>query len=78
MNPQKAAEHVLCTLNVRSVRDPDGSTVEHARWMLDGIAFGYVQHEIAHRWLGYAQAILVLNGEVTLDEMKTINKQSVE
>ncbi len=57
-------------------RDPNGKTLAHARWMLNGISVGYIQFEKAHRWLGYAQAIIVSHGAATLDELKDINKES--
>ena len=74
MRPQQAARAILDTLSVRAERDPDGVSIEHACWMLEGLALGYIQHETAHRWLGYAQAILVTSGTNTLDEMKQVNK----
>lgn len=55
-------------------KDDRGTTIEHARWLLEGISLGYVQHKKAHRWLGYAQALLVMHGDATLDDMKKINK----
>ena len=73
MNPQNAAEKLLATIKANPIRDPNGVTIEHAYWILKGITLGYIQHEKAHRWLGYAQAILVLTGTATLDEMKLVN-----
>ncbi len=81
MNPKEAAEQILSKLTNTSVgkakRDPDGKTSEHAGWMLYGVALGYVQYEKAHRWLGYAQAILVTNNIFSLAAMKEINRGSV-
>ena len=75
MNIQKAALNVLRGLgDYTDKRDPEGKTVAHAYWMLQGIAQGYIQHEKAHRWLGYAQGIIVAWNEGTLDEMKLANK----
>ena len=78
MDPQKAAIRITARIedNWSYQRDPDGKTVEHAYWMLLGIAGGYIQGEKAHRWLGYAQGILVSEGVVELEEMKRINKIS--
>lgn len=78
MNTQQAAQKILDTLSVRPERDQHGQTIEHARWMLEGIALGYVQHDKSHRWLGYAQAILVCSDTNTLDQMKQVNKESTD
>lgn len=59
-------------------RDLDGETPEHAMWMLQGIQWGYIQGEKAHRWLGYAQAILVHTGWLTLCAAKEINRKASE
>ncbi len=61
---------------VKPEKDNSGKTVGHALWMLDGIISGYAQKEKAHRWLGYAQALLVCHDAVSLDECKIANKQS--
>ena len=57
-------------------RDIDGGSLAHASWMLHGITMGYVQHEKAHRWLGYAQALIVNHGVASLADMKEINKRA--
>ena len=61
---------------VRAERDAAGASAEHAVWMLQGIISGYVQHDKAHRWLGYAQGLLVSHGNLTLETAKRINKDS--
>ncbi len=76
MNTKNAANEILQALDTVAMWDQDGVTIEHALWMLEGIALGYIQHEKAHRWLGYAQAILVTTGTVTLEQMKRVNKES--
>ena len=77
MNIIKAAEHTLEHIKTYDVlRDPYGLTLEHAAWMLHGIIGGYIQNEKAHRWLGYAQAMLVLIKIVTLAEIKYLNKEA--
>lgn len=57
-------------------RDSKGRSVKHAIWMLCGITLGYIQDEKAHRWLGYAQGILVVQRKLTLEEMKNVNRTS--
>ena len=76
MNPQCAARTILNDYlqDVLYIRDSAGKTKEHAAWLLEGIASGYVQHEKAHRWLGYAQALLVIDKIASLDDMKAINR----
>ena len=76
MDPHAAAVEILANLpeEITVERDLDGRSSHHAAWMLQGIAFGYIQHDKAQRWLGYAQGILVANGVVTLTAMKRVNK----
>lgn len=57
-------------------RHPGGMGANHAMWMLEGIRLGYVQYEQAHRWLGYAQAVLLHSDHLGLDIIKQINKES--
>lgn len=48
----------------------------HIQWMLDGIILGYIQHEKAHRWLGWAQAAICIHQEIELSELKKVNHLS--
>lgn len=57
-------------------QDPKGTSIGHAKWMLNEIRTLRIQGEKAHRWLGWAQAILALGHYATLDEMKEINKNA--
>lgn len=80
MNTQTAAVRLLEKLAVPALniarRNPEAKGVPHAVWMLEGIADGYVQYEKAHRWLGYAQALLVCDGILTVYQAKEINRTS--
>ena len=78
MRTDEAAEKTIAALKGQytSQRDQECKTKDHALWMLDGISMGYVQHEKAHRWLGYAQGLLVAHGEINLEEAKLINKEA--
>ena len=78
MNLEEAAEDTLEAVRgkLSAMRYEDGNSGAHACWMLEGIRDGYVQHEKGHRWLGYAQGLLVAFGELTLDEAKRINKRA--
>ena len=78
MDIQLAAERTLEMVEPEGPsRDDDGRTVAHAIWMLQGIVEGYIQYEKAHRWLGYAQAILVVAGRAELGQMKHANRTPV-
>ncbi len=57
-------------------RDDAGKTKKHAMWMLRGIMEGYIQHEKAHRWLGYAQGMLVCQGALILEDVECINREA--
>ncbi len=79
MNTKIAAEKILQKLSATSVgkaRRSEGKSSEHAAWMLYGVALDYVQDEKAHRWLGYAQGLLVSNGIFSLEAMKKINHEA--
>lgn len=87
MNVQKAAASSLVLIqefwsieNRRTVPAPYFDRKEnslcHAEWMLKGIVEGYIQHEKAHRWLGWAQCLISVYGLASLDELKDINKLS--
>lgn len=79
MNTERAAELMLDEVRDKPCcagRSENGDTADHACWMLEGIRDGYIQHEKAHRWLGYAQGLLVSHGLLTLDRAKWINKLS--
>ena len=74
MNIKQAAARTRDAVGIPSEQDPlKGATKEHAVWMLSGIVLGYIQHEKAHRWLGYAQALLVAHSVLSLDQCKQMN-----
>lgn len=83
MITQKAAERILklfegsVTLDQNAPKqDTRGKTLAHAFWMLEGIASGYISGRKSHRWLGYAQALLVTHDAQALHQCKAINKES--
>ena len=56
--------------------EPD--SFEHVKWMLQGIADGYITGEKAHRWLGWAQAVIHIHQEdMPLDVFKEINANDI-
>ena len=54
------------------------NTLAHAYWMLTLIAHGDIVDEKAHRWLGWAQALLSCHNVTTLETLKAINKNSCD
>jgi hypothetical protein len=56
------------------VQDADGKTPEHAMWMLNEIIRCRVEwsDDRLHRWVGYAQALLIMYGFLTLDDCRRI------
>jgi hypothetical protein len=76
MNVVEAAKNTLSYVDFDPERSDDGDNPAHAVWMLNGIVDGYVQHEKAHRWLGYAQALLVCAGIISLNDAKRCNRDS--
>ena len=52
--------------------EPD--SFEHVQWMLKGIIDGYIKGEKAHRWIGWAQAVIHIHQEdMPLETFKEIN-----
>jgi len=77
MNISTAASSTIAAFDSPpSERDMKGRTINHAVWMLVGISLEYVENEKAHRWLGYAQALIVRDGLLTLGEIREINKRN--
>ena len=70
MNTAKLATEILRLLGRRqsylSKQDTHGRGVGHAIWMLEGVKCGYVTGEKSHRWIGYAEGILVAGNVVDL------------
>ena len=77
INTKKAAvgtRNLLETITAK--RDEEGKTLEHAAWMLDEIISENIEGEKAHRWLGYAQGLIVLEGKATMADFKVVNKDA--
>ncbi len=49
----------------------------HLNWMLNEIIAGYVQHDKAHRWLGFIQGAMTAQGVTTVEQLKQVNKNSM-
>ncbi len=56
--------------------EKEGCDREHIEWMLNGIIHGYITGEKAHRWLGWAQAIICAFDSATLAKLKIINHKA--
>lgn len=53
----------------------ESDSFEHVTWMLQGIVKEYITGEKAHRWLGWAQAVISIHQEgMPLETFKEINK----
>ena len=79
MDVSKAAMFTLNCIkcdDFPSLQDNAGKEVTHAVWMLSGITMNYIKREKAHRWLGYAQALLVVHGKIDLDDAKECNRRA--
>lgn len=62
----------------KSRRHSDGWGVEHAKFLLNTVAKRKVTGTKAHRWLAYAQAILVGEEIFKLIDAKRTNKRASE
>ena len=77
INARKAAVATLNFLGViEEKRDLEGKTLEHVAWMLGQIIDQEIQGEKAHRWLGYAQGLMVLEGKATMRDFAEVNKEA--
>jgi hypothetical protein len=61
--------------NTESPFFPKGGK-KHLTYMCESIISGEVVGEKAHRWIGWLQGCLYMNGLTTLDEMKELNKRA--
>ena len=50
-----------------------GCDRKHIEWMLNGIIDGYITGEKAHRWLGWAQAMICVFDSAELEDLKNVN-----
>ncbi len=79
-NCDKAALYTMIACNIDThdpgVRDPEGQSQAHAVWMLQMLCTNEIEGNKAHRWLGYAQGILVILGVGTLNQMMEANKRA--
>jgi len=78
MKVRTAARNTLKKAKIRKAcgifrRDSDGMGLSHAGWMLIEVGTEKVTGEKAHRWLGWAQSIIVNHGYLELKECKDIN-----
>lgn len=77
INALKAAVGTLNFLGVvEEKRDKEGKTLEHVAWMLGQIIDREIEGEKAHRWLGYAQGLMVLEGKATMRDFAEANKEA--
>lgn len=77
MNTKAIAWELLKHFGTKALaeRHPEGDTEAHLVWMLKGLISGYVEHEKAHRWLGYVQGFMVCRGLLSLNEAKDMNRR---
>lgn len=61
---------------VYSERSFDGMGHNHLRWMLEELAKGQMSPTKACRWLGFAQALMLIYGISSLDREKARNQAS--
>lgn len=73
-----AAEYTLDFIPrfYKSRRHSDGWHIEHAKFLLNTVAKRKISGTKAHRWLAYAQAILVGEELFKLKDAKFVNKKA--
>lgn len=55
-----------------------GCSKEHIVQMLEEVVYGEVTGNKAHRFIGWAQGVLCLEGFLTLDDARNINRKVIE
>ena len=50
------------------LRSPRGGTLRHASWMMENLPNDPIRKA---RWIGYAQAIAVVRGLISLDKLRS-------
>lgn len=80
MNVQNAARMTMTRfkfpVEARAERSETGEGMNHCLYMLQQIRLGFVSGEKAHRWLGWAQCMIVHAGMGSLRMMKEINLEA--
>lgn len=80
MNPHIAARRTMVNFKFPEgclpKQSQQGEGLDHCLFMLREVAERRVIGEKAHRWLGYAQAMLILAGRASLRAMKELNRDA--
>ena len=76
MKLKKAAQGTMNLMTEVEYGFADACDKEHIDWMLNQIILGTITGTKAHRWLGWAQAVVCFNEDVTLEELKKINYEA--
>lgn len=68
-------DNMLAKLTPYVEASPDpGIYFPHMRWMLNEMREGRVTGEKSHRWLGFIQALMVMNDLVTVKEEREFTR----
>jgi len=73
---EAAANSLILLLGCITHGDLGPLSVEHASMMLWSIVCGEVKGDKAHRWLGWAQAVICFRGGANLEHLKSINQDA--
>jgi len=68
-------DNILAKLTpyVQNIPEP-GTYFPHMRWMLEELRSGRVTGTKAHRWLGFVQALMVMNDLITVAEERNFTR----
>ena len=59
-------------------QDSPGCTQEHIVKILEQVVYGEVTGAKAHRFIGWAQGVLCMEGYLTLNDARNINRKVIE
>lgn len=60
--------------DVEPIRDPEGKSLSHLRWMIVEMKTTEFSDDKFNRWLGYIQGVLVVLGITTLNKERDRNR----
>ena len=66
---------ILNVNHISAMRDPRGIAINHAQWMIENMP-NDDEVEKYSRWIGYIQALMVVHGLMTLNEMRDITRET--
>jgi len=65
---------ILIGVDIESIRDPEGKTLNHLKWMINEMKTKEFSQGKFNRWLGYIQGVLVMKNITSLNIERERNR----